>query len=253
MLRTGASRSRGSSPRIGPQDLRHQDRAPSPSPGPGSRWSRRPRGGSARPGAARDGQRAQVLERGPEQRRVVDAPALDLAGGDVGEGRPEVDAEAGPDAGRHENVHRGRLRRVRVVDAPQDRQDERRDVGPRRVEVQALGRRKDAVEQLAIHRAAKHPHRDLVVAPPAVLGLAVAPPLRLRCPAVAVALRGFHAGHGGDGRSPARIADFTGAYQPTRVRYASDCPRRTPWSNDRSPARSTGGSASSRSSTARRR
>ena len=79
------------------------------------------------------------------------------------EGRPEVDPESGPDARRHEDVQRRSLGRVRMMDAPQDRQHERRHVGPRRVEVETLRGREDAVEQLAIHRAAKDPQRDTVV------------------------------------------------------------------------------------------
>jgi hypothetical protein len=76
-------------------------------------------------------QRPEVLERRPEQGRLVDAPDVELPRRDVAERRPQVDAEAGRDARRHVDVDRFGADRVRVPGALEDRQDARGDVRPR--------------------------------------------------------------------------------------------------------------------------
>ena len=199
VLRTGASSSLGSLPRIGPSSSGTRMSAePQPCPwiaivSTPSGWIRSTRGGST-------GVSAQVLEAVPSS-IAWSMPPLDLTGGDMREGRPEVDPEPGPHAGRDEDVHQGGFRRVGMMDAAQDRQHERRRIGPRGVEVEALRGRKHAIEQFAIHRPAQHPHRDAVVALAPILRLAADPPLCLGCPAVPVALHRLHARDGGVERS----------------------------------------------------
>ena len=143
------------------------------------------------------------------------------------EGRPEVDPEPGPH-GRDEDVHQGGFGRVGMMDAAQDRRHERRRIGPRGVEVEALRGRKHAIEQFAIHRPAQHPHRDAVVALAPILRLAADPPLCLGCPAVPVALHRLHARDGGVERSSTTYRRLHRRLPVNHVRYASDCPTEDP-------------------------
>ena len=216
-MRTGASRTRGSSPRIGREHVRGEDQRRAPAltldgdrldaVGDGYRSTR---GGSGTVSARRFSSAvpSSVAWSMPQRSSRLR--------GDVREGRPEVDAEPRPDARA--------ARRCASARPPagygwrtalQDRQERGAIVRPRGVEVEALGGRQDAVEQLAIHRAAEHLHRAVPSSPsPPFLGLALCPDAPPSRPG-----RGGRASWSSCRRMVARgaltcahIADFTRAY-----------------------------------------
>ena len=162
VFRTGVRSVRGSSPSIG---RRRSGASTSADPQPWA-WITVDRGPAprrpTRPRAARRPRGAEVLERGAEQRCVIDAPARLELPRHVRPRRPEVDPEPGPDAGRHAEVHRRGRRRERVSHAFEQRHDRRRDAFPRAARVEPDERLSGAPHHLRIDRARQR--EDLPVA-----------------------------------------------------------------------------------------